>query len=160
MDARAQAVGAVRVKDIAGLEGLYSITDEGEVISRRWGYERRLSTTITSDGYPSIRLMVLGRTYSFLVHRLVAAAFCEPFDGECVNHKDGDRLNCHHTNLEWCSSFADSLHAVFRRSGIDITGQQIMEIQTLQHEPLPKVALRYNVPGSAVLRIWAGKKAK
>lgn len=150
----------MRVKDIAGLEGLYAVTDDGQVISRRFGDERRLSVTPQSDGYPCVRPMVRGRTYNFLVHRLVAEAFCEPFHGECVNHIDGNRLNCHYTNLEWCSSFADSMHAVLRRSGINITGQQIMEIQSLQHERLPNVAKLYNVPGSVVLRIWTGKRSK
>lgn len=150
----------MRIKDIAGLEGLYAITDEGHVISRRYGDERRLSVKPQSDGYPCVRLMVLGRTYSFLVHRLVAAAFCAPYTGECVNHIDGNRMNCHYTNLEWCSSFADSIHAVLRRAGVNLTGRQIMEIQALHHESLPAVAKQYGVPGSVVLRIWTGKRSK
>ena len=150
----------MRIKDIEGFEGLYSITDDGRVISRRWGYERELSTKPQSDGYPCVRPMIQGRSYNFLVHRLVAEAFCEPFHGECVNHIDGNRANCHYSNLEWCSGFADSLHAVFRRAGIKITGQQIMEIQTLQGESLRDVARRYDVPGYVVLRIWTGKRSK
>lgn len=36
------------------------------------------------------------------VHRLVAEAFCTGVGNE-VNHKDFDKTNNHHTNLEWCT---------------------------------------------------------
>lgn len=30
----------------------------------------------------------------------------------CINHKDGDKLNCDLTNLEWCTSLENQMHAI------------------------------------------------
>ncbi len=48
----------------------------------------------------------------FLVHRLVAQAFCENKDNfQVVNHIDGDCANNHYKNLEWCSQAYNVRHA-------------------------------------------------
>lgn len=48
----------------------------------------------------------------FFVHRLVASAYCDGYDPLLtVNHKDGNKLNNHYTNLEWVTRSENSLHA-------------------------------------------------
>lgn len=48
-----------------------------------------------------------------LVHLLVAEAFLGPPQGERnqVNHKDGDKHNNHHDNLEWATRTENLIHA-------------------------------------------------
>lgn len=47
------------------------------------------------------------------IHRLVAKAFISnPKNLPCVNHKDGNKLNNHITNLEWCTYQYNTQHAL------------------------------------------------
>jgi hypothetical protein len=53
------------------------------------------------------------KTTSFLVHRLVATHYVfNPNGLPVVNHKDGNKLNCHWNNLEWCSYSDNIKHAI------------------------------------------------
>ena len=57
------------LKDIKGFEGLYAITEDGRVwsyLSNKW-----LKLEISSIGYYRVQLRKDGRTYRFLIHRLV-----------------------------------------------------------------------------------------
>lgn len=61
-----------------------------------------LSPWVASHGYPTISIKVGKQRKKYLVHRLVAHAFCDGFkDGLTVNHKDGNKLNNNAHNLEW-----------------------------------------------------------
>lgn len=104
-------------KEIAGYEGLYLISDEGEVIS--------LPRTVVSwyrtahkkskpikphlrgrDGlyYEAVTLTKDGVAKTYSVHRLVAEAFIpNPQNLPEVNHKDENPTNNRADNLEWCS---------------------------------------------------------
>lgn len=86
-------------KPIKGYEGLYYITESGEVyssIQNKW-----LKQTINPNGYPMVGLQGEKK----LVHRLVAEAFIpNPNNLPQVNHKDENKKNSHVNNLEWCTS--------------------------------------------------------
>ena len=46
------------------------------------------------------------------IHLLVAEHFCyKPITAEQVNHKDGNKLNNNHSNLEWVTTSENSRHA-------------------------------------------------
>lgn len=89
----------------------YLVSDAGSVFSTiRAG--RHLKPFIINTGYEALSLMPDGasRPVKVLVHRIVAAAFCDG-SGEVVNHKDGNKRNNHASNLEWCSYSENNDHA-------------------------------------------------
>lgn len=64
------------------------------------GKERK--TIINSKGYKVIMLSNNGINKTYAIHRIV----CEVFYGKCpvgyeVRHLDGDKMNCHYTNLKY-----------------------------------------------------------
>jgi hypothetical protein len=59
-----------------------------------------LKGSVKPDGY---KMYCLDYKW-YYAHRLVAAHFCSnPHNYKEVNHKDGNKLNNHFTNLEWCT---------------------------------------------------------
>lgn len=80
---------------------------------------RLLATNPNDRGYPRVTLSKNGHSEWFAVHSLVALAFLPKppraissfRDGFVVNHKDGDKLNNHVSNLEYIASTANIYHA-------------------------------------------------
>ncbi len=65
--------------------------------------------TYNGKGYRRVRL----QRKTFKVHRLVAEAFVpNPDNLPNVLHRDGDRDNNHHTNLEWSNSQSNHMSAL------------------------------------------------
>lgn len=90
-------------KDILGYEGLYQISNLGNVRSLKWGKKRILKTIKNNKGYLQIGLSKEGRKVHQLIHRLVAAAFIpNPDNLPQVNHKDECKSNNRVDNLEYC----------------------------------------------------------
>ena len=70
-----------------------------------------LKTYKINSGYSCLKLTTNKVRTSHLVHRLVMLAF----EGESeleVNHKDGDKQNNAHSNLEYVTSSENKLHAL------------------------------------------------
>ena len=93
-------------RDIAGYEGLYEVSDLGNVRSLnylRTGQTRILKPMKTPKGYQQVHLCKDGNIKKNYVHRLVAQAFIEnPNNLPEINHKDENKENNAVTNLEWC----------------------------------------------------------
>lgn len=87
-------------KDILGYEGLYQVSNLGNV--RRDG--RLLKPSIRKrDGYAEVQLSKNNKKVSKRVHRLVAEAFIpNPCGYSEINHKDENPANNVADNLEWC----------------------------------------------------------
>lgn len=98
-----------RFLPVTGYEGLYEVSDGGEVRNAATG--RVLRTFQTRAGYLIVQLFKGGRGKNCKVHRLVAAAFIRPPEGEeQVNHIDLDKCNNHVSNLEWCTAHQNRDH--------------------------------------------------
>lgn len=73
--------------------------------------------------YPRVRLCIDGKGKWFALHRIIAELFIpNPLLLPCVNHKDGNRLNNHFENLEWCTHEQNILHAV--ENGLNPKGER------------------------------------
>ena len=98
----------MRLIDIAGYEGLYKISECGDVIStKRRGNEGKASVLVGSvdnNGYKQVTLSKNGKAKSHKVHKLVAIAFVpNPHGYSEINHKDENKSNNNADNLEWCT---------------------------------------------------------
>lgn len=91
-------------KWIAGYEGVYEVDEDGIVYTHKTGRgasASHLKHCLTTKGYAQVVLS--GKPQR--VHRLVATAFIpNPENLPQVNHIDGNKLNNHVSNLEWCDN--------------------------------------------------------
>lgn len=98
-------------KDITGFEGLYQVSNLGNVrsITR---YKMVLNPSIDKDGYRYVKLKHKGKEKHCRVARLVAMMFIPKIDGKnMVNHIDAIRDNDKAENLEWCTAKENVLHS-------------------------------------------------
>lgn len=110
-------------KDIEGYEGRFKVNELGQIKSLSRQVKRRSGTfhttkeviksyRINSFGYVGV-LLSINKVYKhYSVHRIVAKAFIpNPENKPCVNHKDGNKLNNHVSNLEWVTYSENHKHA-------------------------------------------------
>lgn len=171
-----------RWENITGYEGHYMISDHGRVKSlcRKINHRGRQITMperikdlqVGTTGYYILRLYLNGNGKNFKVHKLVANAFItnqhnHPF----INHKDGNKLNNHYSNLEWCTPLQNNIHALKKglkvmRSGTDIntvvlTPDQVRQIRLYKGVLTErKIAIIYNCSKTAIHGILSGKTWK
>jgi hypothetical protein len=100
-------------KNIEGFEGLYMVSEFGHVKAlsyNKTNAEKNLIPKANHRGYLQIWLSKNGKVSVKTMHRLVASAFHGNSDKE-VNHKDGNKLNNHYSNLEWVTKSQNMQHA-------------------------------------------------
>ena len=116
-------------KDIDGYEGLYQISNLGNVksvqriVTRGTNFipiNERILKTGDNDGYKYVSLSKSGKSKTVWIHRLVAIAFIpNPNKLPCVNHIDENTHNNCVTNLEWCThSYNNSYNEIRIKSSI------------------------------------------
>ena len=105
-------------KDVVGFEGLYKVSNKGNVFSverlnsrgrKRGG--RILKPTHTRNGYLKVDLHNNGKRKTKHIHRLVTEAFIpNPNNFPQVNHIDEVKDNNNVSNLEWCDARYNNNH--------------------------------------------------
>lgn len=136
-------------RDVVGYEGMYIISDEGEVVSLpRKVYGRNKNGEIVAhrvekvlkhhlrgkgnNFYPAVTLTKDGNSKAFSVHRLVAEAFIpNPENFPEVNHKDENPLNCNVDNLEWCDRQYNIEYSKAKRVAQYLDGEKIAEYKSI-----------------------------
>lgn len=107
--------------DIKGFEGFYQVSNFGRirsldrVIRYSNGATAKHKGVIRRASVCEYRMAVLSRNNKICalkISRLVALNFVKnPNDLMVVNHIDGNKLNDHFSNLEWCTYSRNSVHA-------------------------------------------------
>ena len=94
-------------KDIKGYEGLYQVSNLGNVKSlnyNRTGQEGLIKACNDKYGYLILSLHINGKRKTYKIHRLVAQAFLEDYSEELeVDHIDTNRKNNNVKNLKMCT---------------------------------------------------------
>lgn len=135
-------------KDIEGYEGLYQISNLGEVkalprnINNQFkNKEYNLKKIINKDGYYVINLKNSNHKNKIhRINRLVAMAFIpNPENKLQVNHIDGNKKNNKVENLEWCTAKENKQHAqkngLIRKKTIlklDLNGNVLQKYETVR----------------------------
>lgn len=106
-------------RPVVGFEGFYEVSNLGQVrrsptapnVAAR-DTRGRVLTPDRSHPYARVSLHMNGRCHRSLVHRLVAAAFMQPFIQKShINHIDGNKRNNTLANLEWSTPAENTRHA-------------------------------------------------
>jgi len=168
-------------KPVKDYEDYYEISNFGnlKILSREYKHFRGgtlvkkecyAKQRLTSNGYVMNAFDVNGSIKSFLRHRLVAEAFIpNPENKRCVNHKDGNKLNNHVDNLEWCTHSENVQHALKNNLmpsgemcyGASLTNRQVREIRKLNGKFTQKeIGIMYGVSRETIKLILNNKTYK
>tara|TARA_R110002051_G_C8583101_1_gene477585 strand:+ start:170 stop:664 length:495 start_codon:yes stop_codon:yes gene_type:complete len=139
------------MKDIKGYEGLYSISEKGQVFSRRcWRgiKNRQLTQSLNSYGYVRVFLTKDSKTKGITLHKLMTTTFLgvRP-EGEQVRHLDGNKLNNNINNLKYGTALEN---AEDRRIHGKTAKGELIGSSKLSKKEVEDIRSRYNKRGDMV----------
>lgn len=92
-------------KDIKDYEGIYKISNLGNIKSFKHNKEKIIALTPDKDGYLKAKLYKKNKPKVVYAHKIVAQTFLKnPKNYNIVNHKDENKQNNRVNNLEFCDS--------------------------------------------------------
>lgn len=160
--------------EIGGHDLKYAITETGDIIGLgRIKNGQKHKTYINKDGYECKTLFCskCKKRTAVSVHRAVAIMYLpNPNNLECVNHIDGNKLNNHVSNLEWCTADENRAHAI--KTGLFdprgekntfavLTEERVLEIRKKgKYSTYQQIANDNNVSENAIIGVLKRKTWK
>jgi hypothetical protein len=155
----------VILRDVPGYEGLYKVSNLGEVYSNQRGsWDRVKNRPCKKSGYRFITLCKDGVRWSTNIHNIVALVWCDnPFGYKEVDHRDGNKSNNHPSNLRWVTRSQNMNHYVasnpdhkLGRKKILTEGQVKRILKANGRIPARDLARKYNVSDQTIYNVWNG----
>ena len=161
-------------KDVKDYEGVYLVSSEGRL--KRVSTGRIKNQSLSKGGYNIVSLYAKGIVKTKFVHRLVGFSFLNEVDNKNeINHIDGNKLNNSISNLEWCNSSENTIHAY--RTGLmnrncvlgskchfsKLNESQVLNIKKLiklGELKLKDIAIKFNVSADIISDIKRKKRWK
>ena len=134
-------------KPIPGYEGLYEVSNDGQVRSL-FRYKKILKPSPITNGYLTVELWKGKKRKRIGIHRLVAMCFCDnPNNKPFVNHLDETRTNNRADNLEWVTHVENCNYgtAIARRTAhLDYSKRRINNKHQIEVASKPIIQLDEN----------------
>lgn len=127
-------------KKLRELDGFMTLeNDTVEFFIKKQGqYHKRIPNLDTAKGYEKLCFYSKTTKKNFVVkaHRLIALAFLpNPSHHRVINHKDRNKTNNAPSNLEWCTSSQNTIHAIQHEAFTQLlTKSQVTDIYRRIHE--------------------------
>lgn len=164
-------------KDVIGFEAIYQVSNTGLVRVlpriRRNGhgkviYKGKILKAAISNGYLHVGLTKNSICSVIHIHKLVGIHFVKGHkEGLEINHKDGNKLNNHFSNLEWVTHRQNQRHAV--NNGLmpigtnhpksKLSNALVLEIKSLYYGKTnyKEVGIKYGIPRMVAYGIMSGR---
>lgn len=114
----------MNMKDVKGYEGLYAVTDDGQV----WSHRNKifLKQRENNSGYLMVNLSKDCKQKTFTVHRLVLSTFnpIENMENYEASHIDENRYNNTLENLEWLEEHKDNCNMPLHKERVSINSSR------------------------------------
>jgi hypothetical protein len=154
-------------KDVVGYEGLYQVSNLGNVRSLRYHKFKLLNLRKSIYGYTLVDLYSNKIKRTFNVHRLVAITFIDnPNNKREVNHINGIKHDNRLENLEWNTREENREHAkktgLINNKGVNNHQCKLKEYDIIKikndNRPQSKIAKDFNISQTQVSRIKTNKR--
>lgn len=150
---------------IDGYDGIYSVTESGEIYSYKCGEKKALKGSLNSNKYFTVSLCKNGIKKTNTIHRFVIQAFLGNQNNLFqVNHIDGNKKNNDLKNLEWCTQSHNARHS--RRIGLQECKLSLDDVNKIKilisgaNHSLRQIGRIFNVSGGCINGVKTNRNLK